>query len=198
MVMNGFGILRGIWVAFRHLANTYIDDLFKGRKRYKTEAGIKYRASKNVRGIFTVQYPEEKVILPEEFRFLPIIIYDEAENGERKVRCTSCGICSKVCPPQCIWIVRSVDPETGKPRPSPAEFYIDIDICMNCGLCAEFCPFDAIQMDHDYEVASYNRMRDHIYNLETLLKPASYYAKIRPVKYQREKAIRAAKAKPAA
>ena len=24
---------------------------------------------------------------------------------------------------------------------------------MNCGLCAEYCPFDAIKMDHDYEIA---------------------------------------------
>lgn len=195
--MTGFGILRGIWTTFRHLADTYIDDIARGRKRYKTEEGIKYRASKDVKGIFTVQYPEEKVILPEEFRFLPFLVYDEDENGEKKVRCTSCGICSKVCPTQCIWIVRSVDPATGKPKPSPAEFYIDVDKCMNCGSCAEFCPFDAIQMDHDYEVATYDRKKENIFNLEKLLKPASYYATIRPVNYQREKAIREAKAKPA-
>ncbi len=48
---------------------------------------------------------------------------------------------------------------------------------MNCGFCAEYCPFDAIKMDHDYEIASYGR---NVYNMEQLLKPASYYAKIRP------------------
>ena len=41
---------------------------------------------------------------------------------------------------------------------------------MNCGFCAEYCPFDAIIMDHDFELASYDRS---VYNMEKLLKPAS-------------------------
>ena len=141
-----------------------------------------------------VQYPEEKLPVPEEFRFIPFLIYEKGEGGERVYRCTSCGICAKVCPPQCIWIVRSSDPETGKPIPAPTEFFIDIDICMNCGLCAEYCPFDAIKMDHDYELASYNRFESHIYNKERLSKPLSYYESIRPNNYQQEEADRAAKA----
>ena len=113
------------------------------------------------------------------------------QNGEKQDRCTSCGICAKVCPPQCIWIVRTNDPNTGRPVPEPAEFYIDVDICMNCGLCAEYCPFDAIKMDHDYEIAVYDRYKNNIYNKEKLSKPVSYYASIRPVNYQREEAARA-------
>jgi NADH-quinone oxidoreductase subunit I len=70
------------------------------------------------------------------------------------------------------------------------EFYIDIDICMNCGYCAEYCPFDAIKMDHDYELASYDRSAAHIFNKETLLKPAEYYAEIRPRNFEREEEIR--------
>jgi NADH-quinone oxidoreductase subunit I len=70
------------------------------------------------------------------------------------------------------------------------EFYIDIDICMNCGYCAEYCPFDAIKMDHDYEIASYDRKEAHLFDLERLMKPASYYAEIRPENYAREEAIR--------
>ena len=116
---------------------------------------------------------EEKLPVPEEFRYLPFLVYDENTDGSRAVRCTACGICSKVCPPQCISIVRSSDPVTGKPVASPAEFYIDVDICMNCGFCAEFCPFDAIRMDHDYEVASVDRIAHHIFDLNRLLKPAS-------------------------
>jgi formate hydrogenlyase subunit 6/NADH:ubiquinone oxidoreductase subunit I len=105
-------------------------------------------------------------------------------------RCTSCGICAKVCPPQCIWIVRTDDPDTGKPIPQPAEFYIDTDICMNCGYCAEFCPFDAIKMDHDFELADYDREVAHIHDLERLLKPARYYASIRPTWNALEEAAR--------
>jgi NADH-quinone oxidoreductase subunit I len=119
--------------------------------------------------------------VPEEFRYVPFLVYDEVANGEKEIRCTSCGICAKVCPPQCIWIVRTNDPQTGRPVPVPAEFYIDADICMNCGFCAEYCPFDAIIMDHDYEIASYER---NVFNMEKLLKPASYYKAIRPLNYQ--------------
>mgnify|MGYP005832161859 FL=1 len=192
-MITGGGILRGLWTTFRHFVKTYLEDLRTGKKRYFTSEGIELRRSPDVEGIFTVQYPEEKLPVPEEFRYIPFLVYDEGENGEREIRCTSCGICAKVCPPQCIWIVRTNDPLTGKPIPQPKEFYIDVDICMNCGFCAEFCPFDAIKMDHDYEIASYDRMKEHIFDLERLSKPASYYAQIRPTNYVREEAARAEK-----
>ena len=83
--------------------------------------GIEHRKSVDARGIFTIQYPEEKLPVPEEFRFTPFLVYEEA-NGEKKERCTSCGICAKVCPPQCIWIVRTNDPKTGRPFQSRRHF----------------------------------------------------------------------------
>jgi len=190
--MYGKGILKGLSVTWKRFWDTYLEDIswmISGKKRYFTEEGIKHRASKHTKGIFTVQYPEEKLITPEEFRYVPFLVYDE-RDGKKEVRCTSCGICSKVCPPQCIWIVRSNDPNTGRPVPEPTAFYIDADICMNCGFCAEYCPFDAIKMDHDFDIASYGR---NVYNLEKLLKPASYYAGIRPQNYTREEEARKAK-----
>jgi len=195
--MYGKGILKGLSVTLKRFWNTYWDDfvwlirrLTRGERRYYSEEGVKHRSSKNTRGIFTIQYPEEQLILPEEFRYVPFLVYDESENGRKEVRCTSCGICAKVCPPQCIWIVRTNDPQTGRPVPVPAEFYIDMDICMNCGFCAEYCPFDAIKMDHEFDIASTQR---NVYNMEKLLKPASYYAGIRPQNYQREEEARKAK-----
>lgn len=189
--MYGLGILKGLYVTLKHFLETYLDDLRWRGKRYYNSEGIAYRSSSKVTGIFTVQYPEEKLPVPEEFRFIPFLVYDEKEDGTKEVRCTSCGICAKVCPPQCIWIVRTTDPATGRPVPDPAEFYIDIDICMSCGFCAEYCPFDAIKMDHEYELATYDRMKDNILDKQKLLKPASYYASIRPMNYQREEAARA-------
>jgi len=187
--MYGKGILKGLSVTLKHFLDTYVDDLAWWGRRYFNPEGIAHRSSKEARGIFTIQYPEEKLPVPEEFRYIPFLVYDEVD-GKRQVRCTSCGICAKVCPPQCIWIVRTSDPQTGRPIPEPAEFYIDADICMNCGFCAEYCPFDAIKMDHDYEIASYER---NVYHLEKLLKPASYYASIRPENYAREEEARRAK-----
>lgn len=191
--MYGKGILKGLSVTWKRFWDTYTEDiswLLRGRKRYNTTEGIAHRASKDTKGIFTVQYPEEQLIVPEEMRYIPFLVYDEAADGKKEVLCTSCGICAKVCPPQCIWIVRSNDPATGRPVPVPTEFYIDMDICMNCGFCAEYCPFDAIKMDHDFDIASYGR---NVYNLEKLLKPTSYYAKIRPENYAREEEARRAK-----
>jgi NADH-quinone oxidoreductase subunit I len=193
MNMYGKGILKGLSVTWKRFWDTYTEDiswLLSGKKRYFTEEGIKHRASKNTKGIFTVQYPEEQLIQPEEFRYVPFLVYNEGEEGEKEILCTSCGICAKVCPPQCIWIVRSNDPNTGRPIPEPTEFYIDADICMNCGFCAEYCPFDAIKMDHDFDIASYDR---NVYGMEKLLKPASYYASIRPENYAREEEARKAK-----
>ncbi|KAA0284672.1 MAG: 4Fe-4S binding protein [Anaerolineales bacterium] len=191
--MYGKGILKGLSVTLKRFSETYLDDIvwwLRGKKRYYTTEGVAHRSSKNTRGIFTVQYPEEQLITPEEFRYVPFLVYDEGADGKREHRCTSCGICAKVCPPQCIWIVRTNDPNTGKPVPEPKEFYIDMDICMNCGFCAEYCPFDAIIMDHNFDIASYDR---NVYNLEKLSKPASYYRQIRPLNYQKNEDERKAK-----
>ena len=193
--MYGLGILRGLGVTFKHFIETFWYDIRWLGKRYTNEEALAVRQGSKARGIFTVQYPEEKLPVPEEFRYIPFLVYELDEQGEKQFRCTACGICSKVCPPQCIWIQRSSDPKTGKPIASPSEFYIDIDMCMNCGFCAEFCPFDAIKMDHDYEIASYERASTHIYNKDKLSKPVSYYASIRPANYAREQEAKAAKEK---
>lgn len=190
--MYGTGIVKGLGVTIKHFVETYIDDIrWLGRRYYNPEV-LKIRQSTKARGVFTVQYPEEKLPIPEEFRMIPFLLYEQEEEGvtlsndPHQDRCTACGICAKVCPPQCIWIDRAEDPESGRPVTKPREFFIDIDICMNCGLCAEFCPFDAIKMDHEFELSSYDRFERNIYNKRKLSKPVDYYASIRPVNYARE------------
>jgi len=190
----GTGILRGLAVVFGHLVESYLDDFRWWGKQYFSPAALAVRQGPKGSGVFTVQYPDEKLPTPEEFRYIPFLIYDEKDGGVKEDRCTSCGICAKVCPPQCIWIERTNDPKTNRPIPAPRNFYIDIDICMNCGFCAEYCPFDAIKMDHDYEIASYDRTTAHIFDKDKLSKPASYYAGIRPTNYKREEEARAAEA----
>jgi NADH-quinone oxidoreductase subunit I len=201
----GLGLLNGLRYTFTRIAKTYVGDLrHLGRSHDPKE--FARRQSVRGDGIFTAQYPEEKVPVPENFRFIPFLVYEPKldENGKPLIdqktgaevvgyeRCTACGICAKVCPPQCIWIVRGSTPE-GKPKPQAAEFYIDIDICMNCGYCAEYCPFDAIKMDHDYELADYERHTSHIYDLKKLLKSTTYHSKIHPLDWAREETDRKAK-----
>ena len=179
--MYGTGILRGLWVTLTHVAETYIDDLrWLGRR--STQEAFVVRQGPQGRGIYTVEYPEEKLDPPERFRFIPFLVTDDEDPDS--YRCTACGICSKVCPPQCIWIVRGQKDEKGKQ--SPAAVYIDVDLRMNCGFCAEFCPFDSIRMDHDYELASYDRTGAHIYDLKKLGKPLSYWEKIAPTRAEEE------------
>jgi NADH-quinone oxidoreductase subunit I len=202
--MFGLGVVKGLGITLKHFIETYVDDVkyFYFPSSATSQEAFARRQGPEGRGIFTVEYPEMKLQTPENFRFLPFLITDyevppDSPDFDRQQwldqnRCTSCGICAKVCPPQCIWIVRTDDPKTGKPIPQPAEFYIDTDICMNCGYCAEFCPFDAIKMDHDFELADYEREVSHIHDLERLLKPTSYYAAIRPTWNAKEEAARRA------
>ena len=105
--MFGTGVLKGLGVTMKEFVSTYVDDVKKIPSRYA--GGREVIDQSNVdeqRGLFTIQYPEERRKLPERFRYIPMLIY-EAETGED--RCTACGICAKVCPPQCIWIVRAKD-----------------------------------------------------------------------------------------
>lgn len=194
-MMIGFGVIKGLAVTLKRFLQTYFVSNKLGKKHYFTPEGIESRYNPSTEGIFTIQYPEERPVLPEEFRFVPFLLYEVNAEGVKEYRCTACGICAKVCPPQCIWITRQSDPVTGRPVPHPAEFTIDIDICMNCGFCAEYCPFDAIKMDHDFELSATTRI-NNLYSKEQLGKSVDYYAKIRPTNYQREENARAQK-KPA-
>ena len=183
--MYGIGIWRGLNVTLKRFVSTYVNDLrWLGTKQ--TPETFAIRQGTQAEGLFTVEYPDEKIAVPERFRFVPFLVVNNYDDPHAAGQdwCTSCGICAKVCPPQCIWIVRGtrIDPKSGRerPKPEPDAFFIDIDICMNCGLCAEYCPFDAIKMDHDYELASYDRTTNHIYDKDRLSKEVRYWQTISP------------------
>lgn len=191
--MYGLGVFKGLGITLKHFINSYVQDFEWSSKggRYYNEEAFEVRQSLKTEGIITVMYPEEKLPVPERFRFVPFLVMDDPAPGQKagKDWCTSCGICAKVCPPQCIWIERGKLPN-GRPKPEPVNFYIDIDICMNCGYCAEYCPFDAIKMDHDYELASYDRSTAHIHDKERLSRPISYWRSIAPSRAAEEERIR--------
>ncbi len=190
-------------VTLKHFVNTYAQDMLYAMNRtgLKEARPLRRQNPKN-HGMVTVEYPKERLPMPENFRYIPFLVQDTTED---EIKCTSCGICAKVCPPQCIWIERTEDPVTKRPVPQPKNFFIDATICMNCGYCAEFCPFDAIKMDINYELSyypeSYPDMR-MVEDVTMLLKPDTYHASIHPTDWQREvdttKAEAEAKAKAAA
>ena len=170
----GCGVLKTLGMTLGHFVMTYVEDVraWVGRLRGKPPSAQRHY------GIFTIQYPKERRVLPDAYRNLPFFVID-AETSQ--LRCTACGICAQICPVQCIWIERATDPETGRPRRYPISYYLDVSLCMTCGLCAEFCPFDAIKMDHYYELASYRR--PGLVSAKELAKPEAYDAAIHPSAY---------------
>ena len=189
--MFGTGLLKGLGVTLKHALDTFEDDRESVPDRYRgsLDLGNNRKVIQqpiDQEGLLTIQYPEEKRLLPERFRYIPMLIWDSETSEDR---CTACGICAKVCPPQCIWIVRDSD-ENGKPVTRCSEFYIDAAVCMSCSFCVEFCPFDAIKMNHDYELAVYDRYPQLVYNMAELTVPLEYYAALWPTQYEEEQVRR--------
>jgi len=118
--MLGRGVLKGMGVTIKRFADTFINDV-KYFPRQASQEALEERQRADTRGLFTIEYPEQKIEMFEGFRMIPFLVYDEDPEDPR---CTACGICARVCPPQCIWIDRDETPE-GKPLRRPRHFTID-------------------------------------------------------------------------
>ncbi|MGC8958796.1 MAG: 4Fe-4S dicluster domain-containing protein [Chloroflexia bacterium] len=163
----GWGLLKGLWVTGVHFLRTYFlrNRRIPGRELFP---GGRY-------GLFTVQYPEEQAPIPDRYRGLPILLYDDATRAEL---CTACMSCARACPVGIIHIEQGTDAE-GKKIPYAAGFAIEYDVCLNCGLCMDACAFGAIVLDHNLKTAR-TRREDFRMTKEKLLRPISYYEKIAP------------------
>jgi NADH-quinone oxidoreductase subunit I len=153
----GKGLFEGMVVTARNFVGSYFD-----KER-----------------LVTVQYPEERVQVPENSRTFPFLVFDKDSDPVASMRCVACKICEVECPPQCIYIVMDRD-EKGKPQQRPKVFDIDISVCMQCQICVEVCPFDAIKMDNNYEKSQYGRFDELVEHLPELLKSNEFYNKIKP------------------
>src|ERR1700736_1396572 len=158
--MLGTGILKGMGVTARNFVGSYFE-----KER-----------------LITVQYPEERNPLAENYRNFPILIYD-TEDAEAGLRCVACKICEKECAPQCIYSVKSDDKNhdyMGKPQFYAKVFDIDISVCMSCQICVEVCPFEAIKMDKDFELSRRERFDALLMDKRELSKSNEYYHRIHP------------------
>jgi NADH-quinone oxidoreductase subunit I len=159
--MIGTGVLKGMAVTAKNFVGSYFD---KDR-------------------LITVQYPEERTPLPENYRNFPFLVFD-GDDPHAGLRCVACQICEKECPPQCIYITKSKDKKpdyVGKPQFYPAVFDIDISVCMSCQICVEVCPFEAIKMDKVYELSCRERFDALLMDKSELAKSNTYYHGIHPV-----------------
>ncbi len=158
--MFGEGILKGLAETARNFLGSYVS---KDR-------------------LTTVQFPEERLPHIEAARNFPFLVYD-GDDWQQGMRCVSCQICEKECPPKCIFIEKSKDKKPdalGKPQFYPTVFNIDVSVCMSCQICVEVCPFDAIKMDNEFELSTGNRFSELLWDKKRLAKSNEYYREIHP------------------
>ncbi len=138
------GLIAGLRITWRHFART----LFK-------------------RSV-TMQYPEERWVVPPGYRGAPYLVKDQ--DGATK--CVSCQLCEFVCPPKAIRIIPPGPAGQIADRPNaekmPREFEIDMLRCIFCGFCQEVCPEEAIFLQKDYSLVGLTR-GEMIYDKEKLL-----------------------------
>ncbi len=103
----GAGVIRGHFVTLRRFALTFWRDIRAGNGLKRRGGGTFFidlfrtpgrgdeptvQQDFKTDGLFTVEYPDERLPVYERFRVLPVLIYD-TEDGN--VRCTSCNICAR-------------------------------------------------------------------------------------------------------
>ena len=141
----------------------------------------------------TIQYPDEKMKLPERARNRLYVNMDD---------CIGCDQCAMACPVDCINIetIKSTPEDnlgttsTGqKKRLYVSEFTIDIGKCCYCGLCVPPCPTNCIKMTDVYEFSEYDR-HNLIYSFSTMTPAEIETAKAKAKKAEEEAAVKKAAA----
>lgn len=158
--MLGSGIAKGMLETARNFVGSYTDEA----------------------RLTTVEYPEERIAPKEATRQFPFLVYD-GDDWQKGLRCVSCQICEKECPPQCIHIVKSKDKRPdykGQMQLYPVSFDIDISVCMSCQICVEVCPFESIKMDTEFELSNTDRFEGLLLHKDKLAKSNEHYRKIHP------------------
>lgn len=142
-------------------------------------------------GVTTVQFPREKMPIPEVARYQLDVEIDD---------CIVCDLCAKACPVDCIDIeaIKATDvigktSDGSVKRLYAAKFDIDMAKCMYCGLCTVVCPTECITMTDQYD-RSTPRLNDLIYSFATMTPEEINVKKAEYEAFQAEKG--AAKSKP--
>lgn len=141
----------------------------------------------------TIQYPDEKLTLPQRERNRLYVNMDD---------CIGCDQCARACPVDCITIetVKSLPTEdlgktsNGKKKVLwVTQFDIDIAKCCYCQLCVFPCPTECIYMTDVYEFSEYER-GSLLYNYITLTPQEIKEKKENFAKLEAEKAAKKAAA----
>ncbi len=179
---------RGIWTTLGglRLAIQHFFGIFKRKPSYQVMTDNYFA---QFEGTFTVQYPKEKIPVPDHGRYQ---LHNEIDD------CIVCDKCAKVCPVDCIDIEPIRSPETfgetsdGTPkRIYAAKFDIDMSKCCFCGLCTTVCPTECLTMTPEYDFSTYD-IGDHNFPFANLTEAAIQQRKKEWEVFQEEKATKPA------
>ncbi|MEC8856303.1 MAG: 4Fe-4S binding protein, partial [Chloroflexota bacterium] len=96
-------------------------------------------------GDFRMRKKAEPTPVKDRFMGFPSLTWDDEVS---EPFCTSCMVCIRQCPTQCMSSVMKDNPlhEEGKSsrRKIVDSFEINLNRCILCGICVEVCNFDAI------------------------------------------------------
>ena len=97
------------------------------------------------------EYPEVVAKVQPRYRGRLTLLKDE--QGE--IKCVCCLACEKICPTQVITIEKGK--KEGRKMPYPVRYDFEMERCIFCEFCVESCGFDSIILNHQFELATYNR-----------------------------------------
>ncbi len=160
---------------------------------YTTLVGMKITFKHLFVPAVTIQYPDERLQMPERVRNRLYVNMDD---------CIGCDQCARACPVDCIEIetVKSMPTEdlgktsNGKKKVLwVTKFNIDIAKCCYCALCTYPCPTECIKMSDVYEFSEFER-NSLLYKFSTLTDAEADEKKANFAKLEAEKAAQKAAA----
>jgi len=111
---------------------------------WTTIVGMKVTGKYLLRKPITVQYPDERLPIPDRYRG---IHYLEQE------KCIDCLACARACPIDCI----EMDAVRHGKELEWISFTLDYQKCMFCELCVYPCPKDCIHMGTEFALVVEDR-----------------------------------------
>ncbi|MBM3986798.1 MAG: NADH-quinone oxidoreductase subunit I [Planctomycetes bacterium] len=123
-------------------AQAYVKNIWDSVKT--TLVGMKITWRYMLQKPITVQYPDERLPIPDRYRG---IHYLEQE------KCINCLACARACPIDCI----EMEAVRHGKELEWISFTLDYQKCMFCELCVYPCPKDCIHMGTEYAFVTFDR-----------------------------------------